>query len=61
MCLEVKIQKAKNGLFIWTLKCSKQFMRQVFIRGWNENSNHRVMCLQVLKNQERCTADDFPS
>ena len=52
MCLEFKKQKAKNDLFKCTLKCSKQYRHEVYIRGWNKKSKHRLMCSKVLMDQE---------
>ena len=59
MCLEFKKQKAKNDWFNCTLKCSKQCTRVVIIRSWNKKSKHPLMWLKILKDQERCTVDDF--
>ena len=61
MCLEVKKKKAKNNWFNDTLKCSKPCTRVVFDRDWNKKSKHRLMCLKILKNQERCMVGDFLS
>ena len=59
MCLEVKKQKKKNDLFNCMLKCSKQYTHEVFIRGWNKKGKHRLMCLKILKDQERWRVVDF--
>ena len=61
MCLEVKKQKAKKDWFICTLKYSKQCTCKVFIRGWNKKNKERLMCLELLKQQERCTVNEFSS
>ena len=43
MSVTVKKQKkAKNDWFICTLKCSKQYTREVFFRGSNKKSKDTV-------------------
>ena len=41
----VKFQQRKSAL--------------VFIRAWNKNS--KLMWFAIIKTQDSCTADDFPS
>ena len=58
MCFGVKMQKGTNDLSVSTIKCNKQYRRDLF-RCSNAETKDRVMCLEVLNYQETLTGDEF--
>ena len=55
---ELKMQKRTNNSSVSTIKCNKQYTRDLF-RCSNAETKDRVMCLEVLSYQETFTGDEF--
>ena len=52
------MQKGTNDLSVSTIKCNKQYRRDLF-RCSNAETKDRVMCLEFLNYQETFTGDEF--
>ena len=53
MCVEFKKQKEKKKSFTCSLTWSKQCTREVFIRGYNKNSNRRPINVFTVPKTSR--------